>query len=49
VGIGEMRRGKRVGVGGAQKGAGVLGQATWPVFSACVRAQVSDGSRGRQS
>jgi hypothetical protein len=33
-----MRQGERAGVGDAQKGAGVCGQATWPGFSACVRA-----------
>jgi hypothetical protein len=30
-------------VGRAQKGARARGQATWPVFSACVRAWVSGG------
>jgi hypothetical protein len=29
-------RGASAGAGGAQKGAGVRGQATWPGISACV-------------
>jgi hypothetical protein len=35
--------GERAGAGGAQKGAEASGQATWPDFSACVRARVSGG------
>jgi hypothetical protein len=31
-------RGASASVGGAQKGAGVRGQATWPGISVCVRA-----------
>jgi hypothetical protein len=49
VGVGEMRQGERAGAGGAQKGAGARGHATWPVFSACVHARVSGGSQGMQS
>jgi hypothetical protein len=37
-----------VGAGGAQKGAGVQGRATWPGISACVLL-VHDGSWGRRS
>jgi hypothetical protein len=32
-------------VDGAQKGVRAYGQATWPDFSACVRARVSDDCR----
>jgi hypothetical protein len=38
-----MRQGERAGAGGAQKGAGARGQATWPVFSACARTWVIGG------
>jgi hypothetical protein len=31
------------------KGAREIGQATWPVFSACVHARVSGGSQERRS
>jgi hypothetical protein len=33
-------------VGGAQKGAGERGQATWPAFSACVRSAAVRGEDG---
>jgi hypothetical protein len=38
VSLREMRQRERAGAGGAQKGARACGQATWPGFSACVRA-----------
>jgi hypothetical protein len=38
VSLRDMRQGASVGVGGAQKGARMRGQVTWPRISACVRA-----------
>jgi hypothetical protein len=49
VSVGEMRQWEESGCGRGSKEAGASGQAIWPVFSACMRARVNSGSRGRRS